>query len=389
MNTKIGTETGLDVNLGRRPSQGTAESVASRTFRPVTVWAGIGVVCAVVAVYTITSWLLSGDVKATPTGETPVPTYMVVAVRIMEVGGVLILPVFIYFVIIRPWRREGHLTLDGTILLALIATYWLDPMPNYVSPVVSYNSVAVNFGSWGPHIPGWLSANGAKFPEGVLWVATWYSYALFGGIVLINKLMRWAKQRWPRIGVVGLVLVAMGTLALVDLVMEVAFVRVGLYVFGSTIKSLTLFSGHYYQFPIYETVCTGVCWGAMASVRFFKDDRGRTFVERGSDRFHVTPKQENAMRFFAIFGLYNVMFVLVCLPLMYSGLRSQPWPNDILERSYLTNGICGPGSEYACPGGPYPPPLQGRAGVSPENQLSVPEGIKLPPPVVRPPAPSR
>lgn len=50
-----------------------------------------------------------------------------------------------------------------------------------------------------------------------------------------------------------------------------------------------------------------------------------------------------------VFAGYNLGFGLV-------GLHGGPVPEDILRRPYFTNGLCGPGTGYSCPGPDVPIP---------------------------------
>jgi hypothetical protein len=65
------------------------------------------------------------------------------------------------------------------------------------------------------------------------------------------------------------------------------------------------------------------------------------------------------------FGTYN-------LPMSILGLYSSPFPKDILDRSYFMDGLCGPGTSYACPGTNVPIPRRDSAHLDPAGNLIVP-----------------
>src|SRR5205807_283824 len=80
-----------------------------------------------------------------------------------------------------------------------------------------------------------------------------YIYCLFTLTIACNWVMRKAKERWPRIGTFGLVMVAFGTMAVFDFVIEGNIIMpLGFWSYGGAIPSLSLQSGRYFQFPIYE-----------------------------------------------------------------------------------------------------------------------------------------
>ena len=67
----------------------------------------------------------------------------------------------------------------------------------------------------------------------------------------------------------------------------------------SVIKPLTLWYGHYYQFPIYEAVFSGLWWAALACLGYFLNDKGQTIAERGIDRVQVSTKRKAWIRWAA------------------------------------------------------------------------------------------
>jgi Spirocyclase AveC-like len=301
--------------------------------------------------------------------------------RIQEIVGIPIALAVIWYVVIRPWRRLGHISLDGTFVLVLAGLYWVDPMPNYFGTVFSYNSAFVNFGSWTSHIPGWLGANGSKMPEPLLYAGLFYLHALFGLLVLGTGLLRLIKRVRPGITPAGQLLVTFVVLALTDLTFETAYVRLGAYTYGGVYKPLTLFYGHYYQLPILCPIFSGIAFTGMSAIRYFRNDRGESLVERGLDRLPISDGKRHVLRFFAIFGVFNALAIISIVPLWWTASHAAPWPKDILERSYFTNGVCGPGSDVACPGGVIPPQIRDKVQIAPDNSIVVPSGQTLPTPV--------
>jgi hypothetical protein len=267
------------------------------------------------------------------------------------------------------------------MLIAIYLTYWQDPVGNYAGSYFTYNSVLWNWGSWGPHVPGWIAANSSKAAETPFYIVPWLAYGMFGGIVLACFVMRKAKERWPQIGTLRIVLVAFITLATVDFVAENLYLHLGLYSFTGVIRSLTIFYGKYYQFPLYESLIWGAAWTGMASVRYFKNDKGQTAVERGIDDVQVGSKGKRLLSLFAICGIMNVAYLVMNFAFMYTVQHASPWGKDIASRSYFTNGYCGPLTHVACPGNVVPLPKRGAAAVGQDGQLYVPPGKHLPVPV--------
>jgi hypothetical protein len=147
--------------------------------------------------------------------------------------------------------------------------------------------------------------------------------------------------------------------------------RLGFYQLGGSISWLTLFRGHYYQFPIYEAFFMSAIWTGWASLRYFRNDRGQTLTDRGIEQLRVNGGRRTGVRFLALVGAFNLVFVLFYnIPIQFFALHADSWPTDITTRSYMTNGICGDGTEYACSGADIPIPRSGSRHVTPQGDLS-------------------
>jgi hypothetical protein len=323
-------------------------SRSSRTY-PVQWWAVVGGGVLLVQAYTLTRWLTTGQATPTPTGPTPVPAWMSVGIHSYEVVSAIAAIAIGYYFLWRPWRREGRLSLDGMFVLAWIQAYFLqDPGYNYFHAAFSYSSVQLNLGSWTSQIPGWTSPNGHLMPEPLIGIGGLYLWGFFGGTVLCCAVMRAARRRFPSIGKAGLVAVAIGTWIVLDFV-EVALMALGLWHYGGAWADYSLFPDSRLKFPLYEPLFVGLFLGAASCMRFFLDDRGRCSAERGIDQIKTSSRRATMLRFLAIVGMLNVLYaVLYNGPMQYFNMKADPWPQDVVSRSYLTNGLCGPGTPYAC-----------------------------------------
>jgi hypothetical protein len=344
-----------------------------RTMKPVAVWASLGAFFLALQTYVMVAWVASGNAKRTPAGETPIPGWMNISLRTQEVAGSLVALGIIYWCVIRPWRQQRTLSLDGMFVLSfLFGTYWQDPLFQYTQWNATYNTGFFNLGSWAANIPGWIAPHGNQFAEPLLFAMPAYLYGIFGGMVLINILMRQARTRWPGLSNVRLALFSLAGVFVIDFVLELFWMRLGAYNYAGAVKSLTLFHGHYYQFPVYEVVLWGGAWAGFAFVRFFRDDKGHTVAERGVEELRVTNKQKTTVRFLAIVGIMNVIFLGYSLSWNWLSLHSDAWPADIQNRSYFRSGLCGPGTDYACPGPDTPIHRRGAAHLDPDGYVITP-----------------
>jgi len=126
----------------------------------------------------------------------------------------------------------------------------------------------------------------------------------------------------------------------------------------------------------------GVMFTAVCSLRYFRDDRGYTIAERGIERLRAGRRQ-TALRILAvIFAMHLILTLAYNLPNSVVGAHSRPWPADLQKRSYLTDGICGEGTDRMCPAPGVPLPRgNGSAYIDLDGQLVVPAGTTLPAPV--------
>ena len=122
--------------------------------------------------------------------------------------------------------------------------------------------------------------------------------------------------------------------------------------YASVVSVLSLFDGTYHQFPIYEGFIMAGFGCGVTFLRVTRDDRGRTFVEKGSDS--IPPRWRNKVSVLAVSGV-----VMLWTGLSYFG----PWTwlqvqadSGAALPSYMRNGICGAGTDQACPSGAVPLP---------------------------------
>ena len=321
---------------------------APRKYDVTKVFAVLGAVFLVIAVYVFAAWILSGDATPTKPGPDPIPGYVKAFAWIYQASGIILLVGCLIYVI-RKSRREHQLTFDGMILFAWATAMWLDPATNnYIRPNLLYNSYLINFGSWAPHIPGWLSPNANLLPEPI--VAYIGLYGVPGVLVAMLGCwgMRLARRRWPEMGKVGVFLVGMAVVGVFDLFLELFLIRAQMWSYPLAIRSLSINAGSIYQFPVYESFLFGACWTATAGLRFFRDDKGRSVVERGASAMGPNSKKSTVVRLLAVTGFVHLTYLVYSILFSWAAVYGGPYPEGY--KSWMLNGMCGPGTEYVCQG---------------------------------------
>ena len=351
----------------RRP---TTEVPPVPSIAAVKIWAAFGAVCVVVSAFVWGRWVLSGP-QRTPPGPSTIPDWMRLSLNIQLVAGLVVFPFLIYFFLIRPWRRAGHLTLDGMITIGFLQMYCWDTYFNLYRPWQLYNSRMFNLGSWNNLLPGWTYPHGERIAEPFLFLPP--AYLLFLGVAILGTgVMRRCKARWTGLRNWQLLAIAFAFGAIGDGVLETIWLRSGAYVFASYPgpKWATLFEGHYYQYPLIEPVLIGLVLGAVSALRYYRNDNGETVVERGVDQLGLSPRKQTRLRLLAIVGAVNAIYIgTFQLPSTALSFHAGPWAEDIVKRSYFTNMICGPGTDYACPGPDVPVPIKDSPHVNNEGKL--------------------
>jgi hypothetical protein len=349
--------------------------------KPVVIWATAGGLVLALQIYVWTRWVTGPYFVRVPQGPSDPPMYMKTMLMINAGAMVILLPLTIYWFLIRPWVRERRFTLDGLLFVSCALFFFQDPVLNYVNTWCTYNTWLWNRGSWSSHVPGWVSPEepGRQVAEPLLINATGYGMVMFFAIAGC-WLMRRLKNRWPGMSNMKLIFATYAAAIVLDFVMEAGFMLpFGLYTYPGAIRSVSVFADTYHQWPIYEGLMWGGVMTALACLRFFTDDRGRTIVERGLDQVRGGFAKQQFIRFLAIFAFTSsAFFFLYNVPAQWIALHSDPWPADHLKRSYFNGGICGDGTDTPCPDPILPIPTKRSGYIDTNGKLILPEGAQLP-----------
>lgn len=345
------------LSLVTSPSQRVAAATPYRTgIQPVMIWAGIGALILLLQLHSMGSWILSDRFMPTPTGPDPIPDAVLLRLRIMEVCSALTFVFLVTYFVVRPWRRDGRPSFDGLLIVSWGLMTWQDPMVNYISTQYLLNSHLINFGSWtAGSVPGWVSPNGNLLPEPVVLYPA--IYMLFGiiPVATLCAAWRWYRRTRPQASFIGYVLITLAIGIMLDLIAEVLMIRGGVFAYPNAIRSVTLWAGELHQFPLYEGLLVCFVMTAGACLRFFVNDKGETWVERGLGRLQMR-RSEPLLRFLAIYAFIQLsMLLLYSIPMMGISMHTDTFVEGY--PSYMVNGLCVSGAEGSeCPGRGVPMP---------------------------------
>lgn len=375
------SELSTSASTSEQASATTAFTTDARV-KPVQVWAVLGGVLLLLQLYVWTRWITGPYFQVVPSGPNDPPMYMKIPLVANAVFAWIGLPVAVWWFLIRPWVRERRITLDGMLMVSMGLMFFQDPLLNYLNTWCTYNTWMPNRGSWSSQIPGWVSPEepGRQVVEPLLTNVPGYSFGNLLMVMLGCLVMRRVKARWPHLSNAQLIGVTYVFNILLDFVMEgLIFLPIGFYVYPGAMRSVSINAGTYYQWPIYEGLMWGGVLTALCALRFFTDDRGRTIVERGSDRLRGGFAKTQGTRFLAIFAAVSAcFFVFYNLPAQWLAMHADPWPDDVQKRSYLNGGICGAGTDTPCPNPILPMPTKRSGFVNTDGVLVLPDGAHLP-----------
>lgn len=342
-----------DVSLGQQARPVPIEVKAARKTPPVKIWAFIGLLIVVFEAWVILRWVTGPFFETVPVGPSEVPTHMKVAMMFWQVISIPAALGMLYWFVVRPWRRDRHVGVDGMLCIAFATLWFQDPLSGYFGNWFTYNAWQVNFGSWTNSIPGWLGYGepGAMIVEPILTIPALYVYFHFLGAVLGCYVMRRVARRYPGSGRIIQLAACFFVLALFDVVFELLWMPLtGMYAYPGSLGP-HIFADTFHQYPLHEAVFAAADLTFFAYIRMFLNDRGESIADRGADGVRTSALRKTVMRALAMIAVVQVgFFVTFSMGSLWIGAHAQEWPEDLQKRSYFTNGICGDTTERLCPG---------------------------------------
>lgn len=375
---------GKDVSSAGR----TRQEVAARETEPVVYWAALGALLMTFWVYLMVRWVTGPFFTPTLPGPTEQPDWMYpvqIGFQVMCMAG---FSIAFFFLIVKPWIRERRLTTDGAFFIAYVMLFFLqDQLSCLGGAWYLYNAHVFNMGTWFTAIPGWLAyaEPGHALPEPIFMMAPGYAFIFsvttFTGCFIIREF----RRRWPALPLAVAVLAVLLATGIIDIIFERGiWMPLGFYVINYAPAGWpTINAGGMLQFPLIEALTIGLAATAIAVLRYHTDDKGRTLAERGIDKVTAIPWKQALLRLLAVIAATQLIFFFFFnVPMFMVGLNSKDWPEAVQQRSYMLDGLCGAGTDRACPTSDTPIVQFNRnhatISVNPEGQLVVPEGAEKP-----------
>ena len=323
-----------------------------RRFTPLKAAAALGILLAGIQAYLLVKWVASPNFAEVSSGPTVPPTWMKVAILPVEVLSTAMVVVLVYRFVVLPFRRERRIGFNKS-WCSKPCEWYVRPTELLLPRVVRLQLLLLQQG----HTDGGnarlaiLRRTGAQIAWPIFCIPALYAGMFLGIPVLGCVVMRRARSRWPQLPNIGLLTICFITIVVIDIVLEgVVVMRLGIY--DHTGPSIPLLDSYYSHNALANIVLVAVTITAVTALRYFRNDRGETLVERGSEQFGRSPARSSALRFFAVFAAMQMCLLLgyhVPMAIWTTITPTSAWHEDMQQNSYLNDHICGVGTAQ-----PYP-----------------------------------
>jgi Spirocyclase AveC-like len=277
------------------------------------VWALLGVIWLAVIIEVWGRWIASDHFAAAPIlGPDKMANGKLIALRAVEVVSVLVFVGLLWQTLIRPWRRDRRIGLDGMLFVACFLGTITEGVLNEFHYLFAFNAHSVNLGAWAAFMPLHLGGPHTRYGEALLWGLPMYVYFVLGVGMAGCALVRALRRRYPQISNAAALGAVFAGAFVFDLLVENAIIRAtNAYAFTKVPSSVTLWAGTFHQFPLYESVSVGLLGGFFTALRLSAadDPDGVSFVERGFLRYR--PELRRPLRWLALIGFTAT--ILLCV----------------------------------------------------------------------------
>jgi hypothetical protein len=257
--------------------------------------------------------------------------------------------------LVRDCRRQQRiLTFDVMFCLTQATTFWASGAANFFQPMFGFNSYLVNVNDPCGNIPGVSNPACGADANPVLLISGLETFLVLACAILLAAVVRRMKVRWPSMSTMQTWAVFMvGGMALV-LLEPLAALPLHLWDYPGAPISITVIPG--FRYPLFpEIAAFGLYITIPAGLRYFRDDRGRTLIERNLDGY--APRVSRAITLLAMYFIMQaVIWMIGTAPDWPLGFHQQRWTRS--TPVYIVNGQCDvpglvTGTRYGpCPGSP-------------------------------------
>jgi hypothetical protein len=305
---------------------------------------GLAIFGALVAVYELITWgrwLAAGPQQITRYRDTGAAAW---PAAFAYEGAIVIVAVLLLVKVVRECRAQRRLSLDAQLLIGGVAALFWDPFGNFIQPAFFYSSDWLNLNSWTGFAPGVVNPDASRMPE-PLFIMLVYPFGLLAFAMGTNAVMRAVAGRRPDWS--GTRVLAAGGFAalLAGMALEAPMFLLHLWALPGAPRTLALFDDAHRYSPV-EFLTTGMVFAGWGAVRYFRDDEGRAFTERGVGAGGSV---------LAMVGWCATLLIVLQIIVNLFAFHAAPYPAAYPRE--LVNGMCDVGATQhtrygPCPGSP-------------------------------------
>ncbi len=278
-------------------------------------------------------WLTGPYFTSVPTGAVDPPTWMKAVFITWQILCYPVIAIFIYLWVIKPWHRNRTIPLDGMLFIAFMFMSIQDSCSNFFGYWYTVNSHLINMGSFVNDIPGWMGfgRSGAQVPWAIFFHPFEYVAGTFAFCFIGSGLM----ELFPDTIQPEAAHADPGRVPCFDIVIEGLFQTLGFYTMAG--GKISFFPDTYEKFPVIETFFIATLNISIVALRYFKNDKGETLVDRGLNSMVISDGKKQVVRLLALIGAIQTIF-LFCynIPIAaYMGSNPGVWPNRRYVASVL------------------------------------------------------
>jgi hypothetical protein len=322
---------------------------ARRRLTGVDYLAMIGVAIVCYALWTWGAWLLDGPHQIIAFRDPSSPTRWIV--HLYELA-IIVVAVVLTVRVVRECRRKRRFTYDAVLIVAGCFTLFWDPMVNWMQPNFMYSSQWINLNTWTGHAPWVVNPTAGLMPQPIVFIGLIYPFGILLFCMGLNAGMSAARRWRPSLSTAQLIAGTYVGAFLVCLLLEAPMFLLNLWGLPGAPAGLAFFDDNH-RFAWAEYLTTSFVFTAIASLRFFKNDRGETLTERGLDGTSASRRVlTSILATITLSAMSMWVLLLVQIP---AGLHSSPYPAGYPR--HLINNLCNVQPDMntaygACPGSP-------------------------------------
>jgi hypothetical protein len=301
--------------------------------------------------WTLVAWIADGPHQVTKYRDRDSASWYVA--HVLEVLIVAISLAVIVYVVRGCLRERRVLTFDAMYCMAGLTLFYQNYGVNFIHPTFLNSSNWINLNNPCGHMPGVVNPDCGRVVDAILFWVLVEGFGLLALAVFACGVARRARSRWPEMSNRKLLGLTLGLGFLIDAVFELGVVLpLRLYAYVS-LPGPKLDFGSGFRYPLIILIPNGLWLGAMLALRVFKDDRGRSFLERGVE--HYSPTRQKTIIVLAFYSAFQLILWVGNGAYMVLGFYQGPLSPKL--PAHVINGVCDvgaiSGTRYGpCPGSP-------------------------------------